>query len=708
MSAETIKRKLMSAGRDVKVKSTMMHFNDYLHKHHHPSKWPKWVHQYSARQKTRGPEYKQLDLVQILMKIHKKRGDSNRALPRSLRAPTMQSLRQITGLVNIAIPERLALLRNVASKMQEHGKNTHTRELASQIELASKDFNDGQMALVQSDGNSWWSDLVEFVKTNIRMILCVVGEIPHSPLLKKVKEAFTSGSIGGMVSIGLSSALEFVEKMFNTAKNMIKHTLDSVSNEVNENNQLLAPGFFTRFIIKMLNDVAKIEPTVQCIVPIFEGFLAKPAVKNLENNLVTGTNKFFSKWILGEGGNVWVYMFDKVINGLGMSLAGPGNWAKARITATSAIMHMETVINNQFVDMIDNIDGMAPGEVRSEAIHHVQQLLDKKVDAQAIIKIAFKVIQVIITNKINEKAMEILPFVWDCILNFFSVIILPAVTFGLNMAAATGSVATEWISSVSMNVVQGIFDFVQTHGKTAFFAASPMIISKVVSWFLDMLFTLALKPVKELVVPLEGAVKIIVTAIEKGIAVITSLIPKSIVNILQKQVKLMFTGIIKVIAPNIGDQTALSIQVARALVVREKQSVEQWKQQKAIRGESVNGTVPLSWQTVDNVASPAPTAAPTPPTPSPTPKPTAHPTHNYDWGNDGPEDSVTPEQIPPEPYEPGDVDVDPANEVPSQDATYARNKALQDDPIFKNVNGWLRSREGKAEIALIYPGANEL
>merc|ERR1711871_70895 len=111
--------------------------------------------------------------------------------------------------------------------------------------------------------------------------------------------------------------------------------------------------------------------------------------------MVTKTNKIFNEWILGEGNQVWVFVFDKAINTVG-SIIFLGNSEKfeaVRVTATAAIVTAENAVNKIVIKILNHIDRMAPGNLRKQSVGVVRNMLEGTFAPSKIIKIGFKLVQ---------------------------------------------------------------------------------------------------------------------------------------------------------------------------------------------------------------------------------------------------------------------------------------------------------------------------
>merc|ERR1712022_46564 len=95
---------------------------------------------------------------------------------------------------------------------------------------------------------------------------------------------------------------------------------------------------------------------------------------------------------------------------------------------------------------------------------------------------------------IAKAVQRVVPFAWDMVLDYVSVILLPAITFYGNELFSVGTWATEWISAGPMNMAQFVFNFIQTAGKNAITFFVPKVIHQVMNLVLNGMFKFAVKP----------------------------------------------------------------------------------------------------------------------------------------------------------------------------------------------------------------------
>merc|ERR1712178_109519 len=84
---------------------------------------------------------------------------------------------------------------------------------------------------------------------------------------------------------------------------------------------ILSADYFDNLVMSGMHEFSKTEPTLTCLIPVVDKFIKTDKMwKDNTELMIKHTNKFFNEWILGEGNQVWVFVFDGAINTLGSLL----------------------------------------------------------------------------------------------------------------------------------------------------------------------------------------------------------------------------------------------------------------------------------------------------------------------------------------------------------------------------------------------------
>jgi len=299
-------------------------------------------------------------------------------------------------------------------------------------------------------------------------------------------------------------------------------------------------------------------------------------VQPIADKLIKGVNGIFLKYIMGVGNPIVSFIMKNAINTMGRLLIGD-KFDMGLMQVNQAVVSLQSARDvkiNRYLRMIDS--GM-PGAQKEEAKRAVTDILSGKCTGvlEDIIPIGFRVVQFLATEFIAKAVQRVVPFAWDMVLDYVSVILLPAITFYGNELFSVGTWATEWISAGPMNMAQFVFNFIQTAGKNAITFFVPKVIHQVMNLVLNGMFKFAVKPMAAPKGPalfIDGLMKKIGAFILKGVKAIVKLFPKGLVRIVQTNIEGLVKSFLKVVAPGALDQAKLNKAMLK--VVRWKEPKE--------------------------------------------------------------------------------------------------------------------------------------
>merc|ERR1711865_116769 len=188
--------------------------------------------------------------------------------------------------------------------------------------------------------------------------------------------------------------------------------------------------------------------------------------------------------------------------------------------------------------------------------------------------------------------------------------------------------------------------------------------------------------------------------IKKSISAIESLIPAGILTVVHTIAKNMFKSVMTTIAPGLYAHTQLTMNLAKALVWRERETISRYER---THPKGIGGPVlkfPMAQLPKPKAPGPPPpTATPTPPTTAPSFIPTVKPTMQTDWGETDPTNAGKGKDQEaagiPDAHTPGQVDI-PKSSVPDKENARAKAKADTNDPVYKHITAWMKRKQGAA------------
>jgi len=255
-------------------------------------------------------------------------------------------------------------------------------------------------------------------------------------------------------------------------------------------------------------------------------------------SVISGINSFFNKYVINLGNQVFVWVFEKGVNVAASFLVGEERWRNMKQKLRAGVNMMVSTGNKIMNVAFQKVNSMRPGPGRVKATQALQNMLAGKLKLAELTPLVFTVIQQALIDVLVDQLNSILPHVYDIVLDIGNCIVVPAASLGANVGVATGSCASEWISTGIANVVQQVWTWAQTGGRQAFYDAT----RKLVTWVLNSVFSLINKKliqplVQKVMKPIDEKVGGFFKKILDQIKKILNMLPPGVRRVIQKVVK---------------------------------------------------------------------------------------------------------------------------------------------------------------------------
>ena len=138
--------------------------------------------------------------------------------------------------------------------------------------------------------------------------------------------------------------------------------------------------------------------------------------------------------------------------------------------------------------------GSTTGCDRDKIYRSIQSSLNGNFSASQMSALVFKGVQKKLVSMLVGLVEESLPVLFDGVGDVGGVVAVPATTVGVDVGVATGSCATEWLSSGSMNVVEQIWGYAQTAVRGGLANAVKALIGGVLNLIFDGVYDFIIEP----------------------------------------------------------------------------------------------------------------------------------------------------------------------------------------------------------------------
>merc|ERR1711939_388001 len=139
-----------------------------------------------------------------------------------------------------------------------------------------------------------------------------------------------------------------------------------------------------------------------------------------------------------------------------------------------------TALRKKVAALSDNELSGNNGQYVAKPVYDLRQLSKMKFDRMSILTQGFCLLQGLLARKISEVLRVWLPSAWDAVMNVAGEWMIGMTSMGMNIVAASGSAATEWLSAGSSAAMQLAWDKLASAGKNAFMSTMDWIVQKLV------------------------------------------------------------------------------------------------------------------------------------------------------------------------------------------------------------------------------------
>ena len=348
-----------------------------------------------------------------------------------------------------------------------------------------------------------WDDIVAAVKAFKDTSDCVRGSMTNKNSILYIPgyNGLARG-LGDMFHLGWQALTHIPQilvniwkKAFRNAGDMLKHvtfnvetTLKRMMNDLDPAGNPKIPPLNVDTVlgemIKSFDKASETEPAYKCIRNyVVDGAkLSKPHLQAIEDAILKHTSQ---EYIVKVGTMVFQECFLTAVDSIGNRLIGEEGMAGLRAIGVKVVAFMDKYMNiGKWLEQLNTASGPEVQQIKEE----LYKLLRGDVSLTSLVGGYLKGIQEVAVGALRRELDNYMPAIWDFISDFMTAIVWPAVSFGLDWVASLGSVCTEWIASISTNILQQVWDRVHSFGRTFVTVELPNMLASLTSDLLGNVF----------------------------------------------------------------------------------------------------------------------------------------------------------------------------------------------------------------------------
>jgi hypothetical protein len=513
------------------------------------SNMPKWMYTHIERAR-RGKKKPQLKhVVSSLKRVHQKRQRR-----KALKPSDVKSL--------LSSADRMPL--QLEQMEARFGPGRSEKPIYELIKGAKEHLSTAKLNLMQTD---WVTEIVSFFERRAADVQCLFQQGA------KKASSFASPQLEGKSFADSTAVLVkdyemMMDKVMHALGARIHELMDEAFSEQESGDgslfHLMQIEDYYDIFFKGMKDMEAIDPAVKCIEPIVtEGM---QATKTLTKGMMDSVDEFFTNWIVDVCESTFVYLAEAATNTLkdvigeetynALEAQAIVLWDKAQDDTILAMRGLMKVVTK-----MDEVVNAVKGE---ELKNEMKDMLKEHMEKNVVRPIVMHCSMNLLVKEIADKIEDMLPHIFDAVADLGGVLGIPVTTFGINIATATGSVATEWVSAVPLAIVQEAYSGIQSAGRGALTAIVQYLTVELVNLAWDTMEHYVIQPLEiHILQPIDDGVTGFIDAVKSKVKEILDLIPPAVMDMLMKWIGAVGKRLLELVAPKIMKEQNLLKQIER-------------------------------------------------------------------------------------------------------------------------------------------------
>jgi hypothetical protein len=480
---------------------------------------------------------------------------------------TNQDVKQLLYVAK-KLPQNLRELRDNVQRGAVHfGVNKHHESAVEHLNKAIVLVESGNTALAKV---GWIGAIVKFLLKRADELVCLwrAGDAKITSVARHLRD---HGFFG--------AAKHVIEEIWHDTEAMTKIVIQSMEATLDKivassgDEQGFTPAVFRGMVLGYMDKFSAIEPAIGCLKSLVADALRMS--ENTMNVATTQITNLFTSKLVDFGADAFNFAFEKVVEPLIDTIFGSGSTNTAKQRLGEAIEVFFAGVDKTVTGLFKKLDSLPTPKTRKDVQtrrkfrNEITKLLrGEKVTLTTLIPAGLDIIVGLLADVIAKGLDEILPPIYLAVMNVVKSLLLPAVTVGLDVAAASGSCATEWLATGTMQMVQVGWAYAQSEGKDGFNMFAKDIVRGVLNFLIQGIWKITMpiaKAVDAKISKATGAMAKFVHLLKRIVRHIVNLVPRSIQSILGRVTKSFFETMWKNVSPKTQNQEKLNEQLSKTL-----------------------------------------------------------------------------------------------------------------------------------------------
>lgn len=260
--------------------------------------------------------------------------------------------------------------------------------------------------------------------------------------------------VKGVVPRIIGAVENDLKKVLGLAKQIFHKAVSAVKMHSKQDQTL--PERFNKAILNVMDKLSASVPIIGCFKTLVIDVMK--VTTPLANMLLSHVDKMAKKAINGYAQRLLSAGFSKALTPLLSKMYGNGAEEKAKVQVGQLYLAIQAKKQSATTALMTKVNTLPSGAARDKLQQQLRSTLNGKINLAPLMPAAARMLVTVIEEQIQNSIEETFTKAWDQVMDVTGQWVIGMATTGINVAASTGSVSTEWLSAGPLAMVQAKWD----------------------------------------------------------------------------------------------------------------------------------------------------------------------------------------------------------------------------------------------------------
>jgi len=405
-------------------------------------------------------------LVQLMSDIHQDQVSQRKV-------PIGATKRSVTKLMGPS--ELLSEMRQLQSQVKSLFDADESLKAAMLVNVETA-TGAVQLATTSLHKMGWMRSMLGFFKRRFKEMTCLMKEatkqiartaIGAAKLAKKAaskaKGEVTSAQptfftqvqgVKGVVPRIIRAVENDLKKVLGLARHIFHKAVGAM--KIHSKQDQTLPERFNKVILNVMDKLSASVPIIGCFKTLVIDVMK--VTTPLANKLLSHVDKMAKKAIDVYAQRLLSAGFSKALNPLLTKMYGNGAEEKAKVQVGQLYLAIQAKKQSMTAALMTKVNTLPTGAARDKLQQQLRSTLNGNINVAPLMPAAARMLVTVIEEQIQNAIENTFTKTWDQVMDVAGQWVISMATTGINVAASTGSVSTEWLSAGPLTMVQAKWD----------------------------------------------------------------------------------------------------------------------------------------------------------------------------------------------------------------------------------------------------------